>query len=135
MPNAVSFKGRVAHREFVDANGATVHQFDGDIKLQLLAINLEVDAVLVIGSALKPDGHSHTFFAIYLAAELPAGIPLWSTGLALRSGGAFRASDGARQAYRRRMVRRGAERRLVWRPQIGVTDLAQKWRNQEGASP
>ena len=58
----------------MDANGATVHQFDGDIKLQLLAINLEVDAVLVIGSALKPDGHSHTFFAIYLAAELPAGI-------------------------------------------------------------
>ena len=45
----------------MDANGATVHQFDGDIKLQLLAINLEVDAVLVIGSALSSDDHAHTF--------------------------------------------------------------------------
>ena len=134
VPNAVSFKGRVAYREFVDANGATVHQFDGDIKLQLLAINLEVDAVLVIGSALKPDGHSHTFFAIYLAAELPAGIPLWSTGLALYGlAGLFALQMEPDKLTDEEWYGVGPNDGWFKRPQIGVTDLAQKWRNQEGS--
>ena len=47
------------------------HRFDGSIKLNLLALDLEVDGTLVIGTAA-----GYNFFAIYLDAELPAGLPV-----------------------------------------------------------
>ena len=67
------FKGAIAYRELSGA-----HRLDGRIRLQLIALDLEIDAELVVG---RKDGNP--YFAIYLGVELPAGIPLFATGLAL----------------------------------------------------
>jgi hypothetical protein len=134
IPNAVSFKGHVSYRELVDAQGEKVHRFDGDIKLKLLALDLELDGVLVIGSALKPDGHSYTFFAIYLSVELPAGIPLWSTGLALYGlAGLFALQMQPDKHADEEWYGVGPSDGWYKRPEIGVTDLAKKWRNEDGS--
>lgn len=76
VPGAVEFKGFVAMREPEPG----VIRFDGDIKLKLIALNLEIDGQLVVGYNGPGD---YTFFAVYIGVELPAGIPLWSTGLGL----------------------------------------------------
>jgi hypothetical protein len=75
IPDVLRFKGQVSYRELPDG----VPRFDGAIKLGLIALDMELDGQLVIGT--NKDGDP--FLAIYLATELPAGIPLWSTGLAL----------------------------------------------------
>lgn len=77
IPDVLRFDGRVAYRE-LEVDGQTVHRFDGAIALELVALELTVDGQLVIGRA---DGEA--FLAIHLGAELPAGIPLFATGLAL----------------------------------------------------
>jgi hypothetical protein len=86
VPGVLTFKGAVAYSgvlEMPTPQGIEkVQRFDGDIKLKLIALNMEIDAMLVIGSASGPRGN-YNFFAIYVGVELPAGIPLWSTGLAL----------------------------------------------------
>ena len=134
VPNVVKFKGAVAYREpyEIAVPGFTqkelIKRFDGDIKLKLVALDMEIDATLVIGSASGPRG-DYTFFAIYLGVELPAGIPLFSTGLALygmaglfatqmepkkgEAEGWYENPDGSDGWYRR--------------PDVGVTDLTKKW--------
>jgi hypothetical protein len=60
----------------------TVQRFDGAISLNLMPINMSIDATLVVGQA-RGDRGNYGFFAIYVDVELPAGIPLAQTGLAL----------------------------------------------------
>ncbi|HYF66429.1 MAG TPA: hypothetical protein VD886_26610, partial [Herpetosiphonaceae bacterium] len=69
-PGALRFKGAIAYRS--DAN-----RFDGAIQVQLLALGIELDGQLVVGGGDQP------YFAVYLGAELPAGIPLGATGLGI----------------------------------------------------
>ena len=76
VPGAVSFKGSVSMTQ--PAPGIT--RFDGEIDLNLIALSMEIDAQLVVGYDADADS---AFFAVYLAIELPAGIPLWATGLGL----------------------------------------------------
>lgn len=76
VPGSVSFKGYVSMREPQPG----VVRFDGAIELKLEAIGLTIDGQLVIGFDRPND---YTFFAVYIGVELPAGIPLWSTGLGL----------------------------------------------------
>ena len=76
VPDVLRFKGAVSYRELPD----NIHRFDGDIKLELTALDMTVDGQLVVG---YDRDHDYNFFAIYLGVELPAGIPLWATGLAL----------------------------------------------------
>ena len=71
VPDVLRFKGAVNYDD-------AANEFAGDIKLDLISLNLQVDGKLVIG---QQDGES--YMAIYLGVELPSGIPLWSTGLAL----------------------------------------------------
>jgi len=78
VPDVLRFKGEVSFREYLDKDGILIRRFDGGIALNLISLGVEVDGELVIGIA---DGQP--FMAIYLMTELPAGIPLWSTGLAL----------------------------------------------------
>jgi len=134
VPDVVSFKGHVSYREFTDSDGNAVKRFDGDIKLKLIALNLEVDALLVIGSAAKADGGTYTFFAIYLAVDLPAGIPLWTTGLGLYGlAGLFALQMEPDKHADEPWYGIGPSDGWYKRPEIGVTDLAHKWRNQEGS--
>src|SRR3972149_5203564 len=134
VPGVLQFKGAIAYSGLLENSipnsieKEQIQRFDGSIKLKLTAINMEIDAALVIGSASGPRGN-YAFFAIYLGVELPAGIPLWSTGLALygmaglfatqmepnkaEDKGWYENPDGGDGWYRL--------------PEIGVTDLAKKW--------
>ncbi len=76
IPDVLSFRGFVAMREPEPG----VFRFDGDITLELVTPELSIDGQLVVGYNKCED---FTFFAIYVAVELPVGIPLWSTGLGL----------------------------------------------------
>ena len=71
VPEVLRFKGAVSYNGDSD-------EFSGDIKLDLMTLDMQVDGRLVFGSR-----GGQTYMAIYLAAELPAGIPLFGTGLAL----------------------------------------------------
>jgi hypothetical protein len=76
IPNAIYLKGYVAMTEPTTG----VFRFDGDITLTIRSINLEIEAQIVIGYDSIAE---YTFFAIYVGVELPAGIPLGQTSLAL----------------------------------------------------
>ena len=71
IEDVLRFKGAVAYRELEGADGP-VHRFDGAIKLELLVLDLTIDANIVFGRGPYP------FFAIYLGVELPAAIPIFS---------------------------------------------------------
>lgn len=76
VPEVLRFKGAVSYRELPE----DIHRFDGAIKLELLTLDMEIDGQLVVGFDKK---NNYTFFYIFLEVDLPAGIPLWSTGVAL----------------------------------------------------
>ena len=127
IPDVLRFKGDVAYRE-LEVGGESVQRFEGDIKLKLLALKLEIDAKLVVGSARGPQG-KYNFFAIYLGAELPTGIPLGSTPLALYG------VDGLFALQMAPGKRDDEEWYEDWYklPEVGVTDLDTKWVNRRGS--
>ncbi len=131
VPGAVRFKGKVSYRELT-VGGEEVHRFDGDISLDLVSLGLEIDATLVIGTAEHPVTHeTYTFFAIYLGVELPAGIPLWTTGLGLYGlAGLFALNMEPDKRADEEWYGIGAGEGWYKRPDVGVTDLTAKWRNQ-----
>lgn len=129
VPETLRFKGAISYRE-LEVAGESVKRFDGAIKLELLSLDLEVDAILVIGQASGPQG-SYGFMAIYLGVELPAGIPLWSTGLALYgAAGLFALQMEPDKQPEEEWYGVGPTDGWYKRPEIGVTDLKQKWVNR-----
>lgn len=124
VPGVLRFKGAVSYRELPDG----VRRFDGSIRLMLTTLNLEIDGQLVIGTV-----PGYTFFAIYLGVELPAGIPLWTTGLGLYGlSGLFAFNMEPDKAPTEPWYGIGPNEGWYKKPQIGVTDLV-KWRNQAGS--
>jgi hypothetical protein len=125
VPEVLRFKGAVSYRELP----GDVHRFDGSVRLELSTLGLEIDGTLVIGSA-----PGYTFFAIYLDAELPAGIPLWSTGLALYGmSGLFALSMRPNRRPDEPWYEIGGAADWYHRDVPGVTDLGSKWENAPGA--
>jgi hypothetical protein len=121
IPDVLRFKGAISY------DGEC---FRGAIKVALSALSMEIDGQLVVGT--DPISGAK-YFAIYLAAELPAGIPLASTGLALYGmAGLF--------AYQMEPDKRADEEWYGmgdgdgWykRSPVGVAELA-KWRRQPGS--
>jgi hypothetical protein len=127
IPGAFSFKGAVAYHELPN----NIHRFDGKIKLELTSLDLELEGTLVFGIDRRPNIDRGTnFFAIYISTELPAGIPLFATGVGLygfaglfadqmepdkgNDEGWYENLDGSPGWYKRG-------------PEVGVTDLANKW--------
>ncbi|MFC7227976.1 DUF1080 domain-containing protein [Salinirubellus salinus] len=82
IPDAVRFKGAVSYTERTLDDGSTDHRFEGDIGLDLLALDVSVDGKLVVGQR-EEAGETFTYLAVYLGVDLPTGIPLFSTGLSL----------------------------------------------------
>lgn len=79
IPEVLRFKGEVSYNELPGPQ----RRFDGDITLELLALDLRIDGKIVIGTDTDATGNQYTFFALYIGVELPAGIPLFATGLGL----------------------------------------------------
>jgi hypothetical protein len=78
IPDAVEFEGQI--RFFRDAQ---VVGFAGDVALRVPATGLAIEAGLMIGMVLAPPP-PFPFLYVYLGVELPAGIPLGQSGLALK---------------------------------------------------
>ena len=132
IPNTLRFEGEVSYRKLKEG-GKTIHRFDGEIELSLLALGLEIDATLVFGNASGSNG-SYTFMGIYLGLELPAGIPLWATGLGLYGmAGLFALSMEPDKKPDEAWYGTGPADGWYKRPEIGVTDLADKWRDNRGS--
>jgi hypothetical protein len=129
VPNVVRFLGEIAYRELKVGN-EVVHRFDGHIVLEITSINLRIEATLVIGSATGPAG-TYTFFAIYLDVELPAGIPLAQTGLALFGmAGLFALNMEPDKHPDEEWYGIGPTEGWYHRGTVGVTDLRAKWVNR-----
>lgn len=133
VPEVLRFKGAISYREF-EQDGEMVRRFDGDIRLELTTLGLEIDAVLVVGVASDPVEGDYTFFAIYLGVELPAGIPLWSSGIALYGmAGLFAVQMEPDKRLDEPWYGVGPSDGWYKRPEIGVTDLRNKWTNEGGS--
>lgn len=128
IPDVLTFKGDVAYRE-LEVDGAAVRRFDGDITLNLISLGLEIDAKLVIGSASGGPQGKYNFFAIYLGVELPTGIPLSPTPLALFGlAGLF-----ALQMEPNKLPKDEWYEHWFKKEPVGVTDLKSKWVNRRGS--
>jgi hypothetical protein len=127
VPGTVRFSGYVAMTQ--PAPGVT--RFDGQISLSLISVGLEIEAQLVVGYDENVDS---AFFAIYLGVELPAGIPLWSTGLGLFGlAGLFALNmEPNRTPEQAWYAIQPAPSWYHAAPSVGVADL-RKWRNQDGS--
>ena len=135
VPNALSFKGSIAMTQ--PEKGMC--RFDGNITLKIILSpapnekSIEIEGQLVIGYDSASD---YAFFAIYLGVELPAGISLGSTGLALygmaglvglnmepkrAAGEAWYAIEPAPSWYHKAPV--GVANLLKWQPRAGSLSL------------
>ena len=129
IEDTLRFAGAVAYHELQSADGTEVnHRFDGQLTLNLLALDFQIDSRIVIGSLDGPSG-SYQYLAIYADLELPFGIPLASTGLALYGfAGLFALNMEPDKRPAEPWYSTGAD---DWfhRPEPGVAVLT-KWRNQ-----
>lgn len=136
IPEVLRFKGEVSYHELPGPQ----RRFDGAITLELLALGLRIDGKIVIGVDTNAAGQQYTFFALYVAVELPAGIPLWSTGLGLFGlAGLVAIQMAPNKGAAPNVLHPGSRTDEEWfenadgspgwykRDVIGVTDLKSKW--------
>ena len=129
IPDVLHFKGEVSYRELP----GDIHRFDGDITLDLVSLDMRIDAQLVIGTA-GTGADRFSFMAIYLGLELPAGIPLGATGLALYGMAGLFALEMEPDKLPEEAWFENDDASAGWyrRPTEGVSDLSTKWRPAEG---
>jgi hypothetical protein len=127
VPGVLRFKGEVSYR-------SELERFDGDITLDLIALNMQIDAQLVIGSEGTGPAR-YTFFAIFLGLELPAGIPLGATGLALYGMAGLFALEMEPNKLPAESWFENDDGSPGWymRPEEGVSDLSSKWGPARGS--
>ena len=119
IPNVLRFKGTVSYDSVNSC-------FIGAVKLHLLALDMQIDGTLVAA----PD-----HFAIYVAADLPAGIPLFSTGLAVYGMKGLLALDMEPNRKTEEPWYESPDGQPGWykREPIGVANLIKKWQPQSGS--
>ncbi len=123
IPDSIAFAGRV---EFVDDPEGPTRGFKGGGKLKIIPTGLEIDAQVVIGKNEK--NPAYTFFYFFIESQLPAGIPLFSTGVALYGLGGL-------VAYNMEPSKTPAQAWYAdWykQPTPGVSDSV-KWTDERGA--
>ena len=123
VPNTLKFAGEVSY-------DSAHQQFHGAVKLDLIALKMQVDATAVFG---MKDGQP--YLAIYLAAEFPAGIPLFATGLGVYGMAGLFAMNmepnrAPSQAWYSLPPATGDWYHAT--PEVGVTNL-QKWTAKPGS--
>jgi hypothetical protein len=119
IPDVLTLNGKVV---FFEDKATQKTWFQGSATATIAPLNLTLDCQLLVGRTPK-----YSFFYIFLEVGLPAGIPLFQTGLALYGlGGLF--------GYNVKPDRRSGE---PWyegwykRSPVGPTG-ASKWTDQEG---
>jgi len=121
VPNTLKFEGAVSWDE-------GTQQFRGAVKLNLMALRMEVDATAVFGTtAGKP------FLGLYLSAEFPAGIPLFATGLGIYgAAGLFAMNMEPDRADGQAWYSLPAGADWYHQDEVGCTDL-KKWKPAIGS--
>jgi hypothetical protein len=134
IPDVLYFKGAVSYHKIDDAKtGETIHRFDGDIRLELVTPELSIDGTLVIGTDKGPQG-KYTFFALYLDAELPTGIALAGTGLAITGmAGMFALAMEPNKTPAQQWYSMDHTQSWYHSHGAGVTDLKNKWQPHRGS--
>ena len=123
VPGVLRFKGAVSKSE-------TKEEFSGPIKVDLLALGIEVDGIVVFGNQ-----NGTKYGAIYLACELPTGIALPTGGVSIYGFAglfAFHMEPGRRESE---AWYRNPDNSAGWylRNPEGLTDLPTKWRPAAGS--
>lgn len=77
IPQTMEFKGSAYF-----LNEGTIKGFGGDLYLNLPTVGFSAEAGMLVGINLE--NPPYPFFYIYLGVELPSGIPLGQSGLALK---------------------------------------------------
>ncbi|WP_032113626.1 hypothetical protein [Candidatus Paracaedibacter symbiosus] len=128
VPNALYFKGEIAMTEPEEG----IYRFDGNITLNIVALDLEIQGQLVVGYDVKED---YTFLAIYLATEWPAGIPLCATGLGIYGmAGLFTLQMEPSKAENQPWYAIDDPTNSWYhKPPVGIMDLETKWKRSEGS--
>ncbi len=76
IPEVLSISGSVT---FDNDN----ERFTGKGQLNLLSLDMTIDAAFIVGKAEGADNADYRYFGVQLETQLPFGIPLGSTGIAL----------------------------------------------------
>jgi hypothetical protein len=74
IKDVLYFKGAVAYREPNPGES----RFDGSIKLELKSLKFKLDGEFVVGNT-----QAYRYMALYIGVDLPTGLPVLSTGLAV----------------------------------------------------
>ncbi|HEU0099228.1 MAG TPA: hypothetical protein VFQ67_10685 [Allosphingosinicella sp.] len=74
IKDVLYFKGAVAYREPNPGES----RFDGSIKLELKSLKFKLDGEFVVGNTV-----TYRYMALYIGVDLPTGLPVLSTGLAV----------------------------------------------------
>lgn len=118
LKDVLYFKGAVAYRE---TGGG--HRFDGDIRLELKSLKFNLDGQFVVGNTA-----SYRFMAIHLGVDLPTGLPVLNTGLAVYGMEAlFALRMAPNKLPDERWYGIGAGEGWYKRNPIGVTEIVDKW--------
>ncbi len=121
VPDALYLKGKV---EFFD--DGPLQGFKGGITLKVIPTNVTVDAQLLVGK--NSQNPAYTFAYVFVAGELPAGIPIFNTGLSIYGLAGLVGYN----------VEPAKAEDASWfdgwylRPPTGVSDVS-KWRDQRNA--
>lgn len=125
VPETLKFKGEVSWE------GQT---FRGDIDLELMALDMTIDAEVVFGTVTKNDSE-FDYMGVYLDADLPAGIPLWATGLSLYGfSGLFASQMEPNKTDQEKWYSVDESESWYHNPdQPGVVPLGEQWEPTEGS--
>ena len=124
IKDVLYFKGAVAFREMDDGQ-----RFDGAIRLELKSLDFRIDGQFVVGST-----NSYRYMALYLGVDLPTGLPLAQTGLAVYGmAGLFALRMEPNKGPSEAWYGIGAGQGWYKRNQVGVVDLANKWHSEPGS--
>lgn len=122
VPNTLKFAGEVSYDK-------ATKQFRGAVKLNLIALNMQVDATAVFGTT----DQGKNYLAIYLAAEFPAGIPLFATGLGVYGvAGLFALNMEPNRAADQPWYALPPQPDWFHKAPVGVTAL-EKWKPVDGS--
>jgi hypothetical protein len=119
IPNALIIKGSVS---------LVSQEFRGAVTVSLPSISFTIEGQFVAGSR-----NGNKYFAIFLRGELPAGIPLGPTGLAIYGMAGLYAHNMAPDKKAAEGWYENPDHSPGWylRPTTGVSDLA-KWADNPG---
>lgn len=127
IPNVLKIAGKVSL-------SPESSEFKGAVRVVLPAISFELEGQFVAGSVETAGGGHVLTYAVYLETQLPAGIPLGATGLALYGMAGLFAHNREPNKLPDQGWYRNPDFSNGWftTPPVGITDVGSKWRAAQG---